>query len=505
VTTRRDGGEATVMSGVDWWPRRWAIIQSGRPAVTCDGVTVSWGELDRRIDSAAEALADLGVSRGDRIGCLMPNCVEFVVALHAAARLGAVFVPINVRYTASELRRAVDHVGVRVLTADDGFAELVSASGIDVVTVWRSAWPSASAPPRADAGARWDDDGYLLFTSGSTGTPRAVLHSRGAFMWAAMDTVLIHRFNRDDVMVSPLPMCFTGGLNVATALAQCGGHLVLMPAFDAGDALELIGSYRGTVFHGVPLMCQRMADDPGWQSADLSSLRLGRTGAAPVSSGLMQAWLRRGVPLTQGYGCTESAGSGFTLPAEDADRFGKCGRPSFYADVSLVSPATGEPVAPGEVGEIVLRGPQIMRGYWREPEATGEAIRADGLHTGDLAFVDEDGFYEVVGRSKDLIITGGLNVFPAEVEHVVRAAPGVLDAAVVGVPSERWGEQVVAVVVAAAGLDVEAVLAYCRAELADYKCPKSVVVQDGPLNRTASGKIVKAGVRERALAALGGS
>jgi acyl-CoA synthetase (AMP-forming)/AMP-acid ligase II len=217
----------------------------------------------------------------------------------------------------------------------------------------------------------------------------------------------------------------------------------------------------------------------------------------------MQSWLRRGIPLTQGFGCTESAGAGFTLPAEDAGRFGKCGRPSFYTDVSLVSPATGEPAAPGEVGEIVLRGPSIMRGYWREPETTAETVRADGLHTGDLAFVDEAGFYEIVGRSKDLIITGGLNVFPAEVEHVVKSAPGVQDAAVVGVPSERWGEQVVAVVVAEAGLDLEAVLAYCRAELADYKCPKLIVVRHEPLTRTPSGKVVTAEVRALALATTG--
>jgi fatty-acyl-CoA synthase len=493
----------TKMSGVDWWPRRWADIQPGRPAVSCDGVTLSWAELDRRIDSAAAAFADLNVSRGDRVGCLMQNCVEFVIALHAASRLGAIFVPINVRYTPGELRRALDHVGVSLLVADDGFADLITASGTEIAIVRRSAWPSASpASLRPDAGAGRDDDGYLLFTSGSTGTPRAVLHSRGAFMWTAMDTVLIHRFNRDDVMVSPLPACFTGGLNVVTALAQCGGHLVMMSAFDAGEALALISAYRGTVFHGVPVMCQRMADHPDWESADLSSLRLGRTGAAPVSSGLMQAWLRRGIPLTQGFGCTESAGAGFTLPAEDADRFGKCGRPSFYTDVSLVSPATGEPVAAGEVGEIVLRGPQIMRGYWHEPETTAETLQADGLHTGDLAFVDEAGFYEIVGRSKDLIITGGLNVFPAEVEHVVRSVPGVQDAAVVGVPSQRWGEQVVAVVVAEPGLDLEAVLTYCRAELADYKCPKLVVVRHEPLTRTASGKVVKADVRALAMASV---
>jgi fatty-acyl-CoA synthase len=220
----------------------------------------------------------------------------------------------------------------------------------------------------------------------------------------------------------------------------------------------------------------------------------------------MQGWLERGIPLSQGYGLTESAGAGFTLAAQDAHRFGKCGRPSFYAEVRLVAPASGETmpageaVPPGEAGEIVLRGPQVMRGYWREPEATARALREGWLWTGDLAVADEDGFYEIAGRSKDLIVTGGLNVYPAEVEHVLRAAPGVEDASVVGVPSARWGEEVVAVVVAGpAGIDRDRVLAHARGYLADYKCPKSFVVRTEPLARTASGKVVKADVRQLAL------
>jgi fatty-acyl-CoA synthase len=321
-----------------------------------------------------------------------------------------------------------------------------------------------------------------------------------------MDPILIHHYSHDDVMVSPMPLCFTGGLNVATALAHCGGELVLVSAFDADTVFDLIESCRATLFHGVPVMCHRMLDHPRWATADLSSLRLARTGAAPVSSGLMQGWLERGVPLTQGYGLTESAGAGFTLAPQDAHRFGKCGRPSFYAEVRLVAPGSGEKepageaVPPGEVGEIVLRGPQVMRGYWKEPDATAQALRAGWLWTGDLAVADEDGFYEIAGRSKDLIITGGLNVYPAEVEHVLRAAPGVVDVAVVGVPSARWGEQVVAVVVAGpSGIDRGRVLAHARGYLADYKCPKLVVVRTEPLARTASGKIVKGGVRQLAV------
>jgi fatty-acyl-CoA synthase len=497
------------VQGIHWWVRKWAELRGTSPAVTCDGETVTWSELDRRVDVLAGHLCSLGVAAGDRVGCLMPNCVEFVVTLHAVSRIGAIFVPLNIRYTATELGFAAGHAGLAALAVDESFAGLVAGAALPLPTdrvLWRADWPHDG--PRWDrtAPAADDDGGFLLFTSGSTGTPRAVLHTQAAFLWTSMDPLLIHRYSNDDVMVSPMPLCFTGGLNVATALAHCGGELVLISAFDAGTTFDLIESRRATLFHGVPVMCQRLLGHPRWATADLSSLRLARTGAAPVSGGLMQGWLERGIPLTQGYGLTESAGAGFTLAPQDAHRFGKCGRPSFYAEVRLVAPGSGETmpageaVPPGAVGEIVLRGPQVMRGYWKEPEATAQALRDGWLWTGDLAVADEDGFYEIAGRSKDLIITGGLNVYPAEVEHVLRAAPGVEDVAVVGVPSARWGEEVIAVVVAGpAGIDRDRVLAHARGYLADYKCPKSLVVRTEPLTRTASGKVIKADVRQLAL------
>ena len=219
------------MQGIHWWVRKWAELRGASPAVTCDGETVSWRELDRRVDVLARHFDSLGVRAGDRVGCLMPNCVEFIVALHAASRVGAIFVPLNIRYTATELGFAARHAGLAALAVDESFAELVAAAGLPVPAervLWRGRLP--------DEGPRWDraspaggdDDGFLLFTSGSTGTPRAVLHSQAAFLWTSMDPVLMHHYSHSDVMVSPMPLCFTGGLNVATALAHCGGELVLM-------------------------------------------------------------------------------------------------------------------------------------------------------------------------------------------------------------------------------------------------------------------------------------
>lgn len=240
-------------------------------------------------------------------------------------------------------------------------------------------------------------------------------------------------------------------------------------------------------------MCERLVASARWESADLSSLRLARTGGAPVSSALMEAFAARGVALTQGYGLTESGGTGLTLHARESHNYGKAGRPSFCLDAKIVDPETGIQRAPGEVGEILLRGRQIMRGYWNEPEATASAIRNGWLWTGDLGTVDVDGLFAVTGRSKDLIITGGLNVYPGEVEHALTSLGCVAEAAVLGLPSSRWGEEVVALVILEEGATASEldVIEQCRRRLADYKCPKRVVIEPGPLPRTASGKVIK--------------
>lgn len=482
------------MQGVDSWVRKWATINREGIAVTYRGERVTWRELDRRVDVLARHLMVRGIRRRDRVGCLMPNCVEFLVTLHAVSRIGAIFVPINVRYTPPELARAVRHVDMSLLVVDESFRDLVTKSGIDIDLLWRGEWPADDGTGEpVESMARWEDDGFLLFTSGTTGSPRAVMHSHESFLWTSLDSILIHGYSSRDRLVTPLPLCYTGGMNVATSMAHSGAELVLAESADPGHLIDLIETHRATLFHGVPAMCQRLVDHPRWEEADLSSLRLARTGGAPVSAALMEAYAKKGIALTQGYGLTESGGTGLMLHAREAHHFGKAGRPCFSVEVKIVNPATGEEVGPNEVGEILLRGRQLMRGYWNEPEATAAVLRDGWLWTGDLGTVDEDGLFAITGRSKDLIVSGGLNVYPAEVEHVITAMPGVVEAAVLGVPSERWGEEVVAVVIVDKDADVDEarVIEHCRANLADYKCPKRVVLDYEPLTRTASGKIIK--------------
>lgn len=487
------------MEGVDAWVRKWATIKPRGAAVSHRDVTLSWAELDRRVDLVAHRLLELGVAPGDRVGCLMQNRPEFLETLFAVSRVGAVLVPVNVRYAPRELAFAAEHVTMSVLVTEESFAPLVADSGVELVQLRLEEWPQDQGQPALQPAARWEDVGFLLFTSGTTGTPRAVAHAHEAFLWGSLDAVMVHGYSSHDVLVTPLPLCYTGGLNVATSLAHAGAHLVLAETAEPGHLLDRLSRHRATLFHGVPTMCQRLVDHPAWAETDLDALRLVRTGGAPVPGHLMEAYADRGVALTQGYGLTESGGTGLTLPPWESHRFGKAGSPSFCLEVKVVDPATGDERTTGVVGEILLRGRQVMRGYWNEPEATERTLRDGWLWTGDLGVRDEDGFFEITGRAKELIVTGGLNVYPAEVEHVLIEAEGVLEAAVLGVESEKWGEEVTAVVVVADGCrhDAESLIAFVRERLADYKTPKRVVVTSEAFVRTASGKIIKGRAAER--------
>ncbi|OUZ10131.1 hypothetical protein BHE97_08735 [Aeromicrobium sp. PE09-221] len=480
------------MEGVDAWVRKWAEINRDGVALTTGDRQLTWADLDRRVDALAHLLKERGIAPGDRVGCLMNNSPEFLDALYATSRLGAIFTPLNIRYAAPELDFAVQHAGISLILTEEAFRPLITEAGADVDLLWTSQWPEPRPDLRVDPAGSWADDGFLLFTSGTTGTPRAVLHAQEALLWGSMDAVMIHGYRSEDKLVTALPLCYTGGLNVATSLAHAGAELILADSADPQHLLGLIERHHATIFHGVPTMCERLVASENWPRADLSSLRLARTGGAPVSAALMEAFAARGVPLTQGYGLTESGGTGLTLPAREARHYGKTGRPTFCVEAKVVDPETGAEVAPDQVGEILLRGRQIMRGYWNEPEATAGTLRDGWLWTGDLGSVDPEGLFTITGRSKDLIVTGGLNVYPAEVEHVLTRLEGILEAAVIGLPSQRWGEEVAAVVVAGgSNVPEQEIIEHCRRHLADYKCPKRVVFVQGPLPRTASGKVVK--------------
>jgi fatty-acyl-CoA synthase len=467
-------------------------------AIRFAGEDVTWAELDARVDRAAGRLAALGIGPGDRVGCLLTNCPEFLETVFATAHLGAIFVPLNVRLAPPELAYIVENAGIGALVTEAAFDDLVSRAGVTVGQLRRETWdepPSVAVLPPA---CRWDQDAFICYTSGTTGLPKGAVLTHSNVFWTALDTILAHGVSSDDRMYAPLPLCFTGGLiPVAMAMAHAGAALILEAQFDPGKALVDIAEQRITMFFAVPFLFETMLQHPRWDDSDLSTLRVAKAGGAPVPKALLEAYAGRGILLTQGYGLTEGGGLNLTLAEQDTQRkLGSAGLPVFYGEAKVVDEA-GATVEPGTVGEMCVRGPEVMRGYWENPAATAEVLRDDGwLHTGDLAVADEEGYFTIVDRKKDMVISGGLNIYPAEVEAVLVRAPGVAEVAVFGVPSARWGEETVAVVVAAPGqVDEATLMRLCSDNLADYKRPKRLILRSEPLPRTVSGKVLKRDLR----------
>lgn len=484
--------------GVGTWLRGWSRLRPADTALRFDDLALTWSDLEQRADAVAAALAELGVGRGDRVGCLLSNCPEFLDTVHAAALLGAIFVPLNVRLAPPELRFVAGDAGLAALVSESPFDEVIHAAGLEVSRLDRERWPSTGAAP-SPSPTRWDDDAFLCYTSGTTGRPKGAVLTHANLLWTSIDTIHAHDLGATDIMYAPLPLCFTGGLvNVAMTMVHCGGTLVLETGFDPGRALAAIEEQQVTAFFAVPLLFDAMRQHPRWPTADLSSLRVAKAGGAPVAPALLEAYQERGIVLTQGYGLTEGGGSNLSLPERDAHRkLGSAGLPTFYGDVKIAD-EQGSEVGVGDVGEVCVTGPHIMRGYWQNDAATREAFQDGWLRTGDLGVRDDEGYVTIVDRKKDMIISGGLNVYPAEVEAALQGLEGLAEAAVIGVPSERWGEEVLAILVPTAGaeIDEEAVRARLRAQLADYKRPKRLVVRTEPLPRTVSGKVRKPDLRE---------
>jgi fatty-acyl-CoA synthase len=377
------------------------------------------------------------------------------------------------------------------------------------------------APPGAQAAGvmRWDDlvepgvepveaagsgedPVMIVYTSGTTGQPKGAVHTQSAVIWNAINATDYQALTRDDHVLSALPMFHVGGLCIQTMPALHAGAMVTMHArFDAGAWLREVAHSRPSISLHVPTTMKAVIDHPDWAEADLSSLRMLNTGSSTVPESLIQPFLDRGVPVTQVYGSTETGPVSIYLKAEDAwRRLGSTGKPGLHVDVRLVD-GEGQDVSPGTVGEIWVRSPALMSGYWADPDNPG--FRDGWFRSGDLARVDADGYYHVAGRSKDMIISGGENIYPAELENVMVSCLAIVESAVVGMPDERWGEVAVAAVVRGPGADLDeaGVLALFQGRIARYKHPRRVVFFD-VLPKSAIGKVQKVEV-QRMLAARG--
>jgi len=477
------------------WLRDRARTTPGRVAIDCLGVETTYAELEERSDRLAAGLLEAGLSPGDRVATLTAASAEHVVVFFACAKAGLILMPLNTRLAAPELRYQLEDAEPTVLLCSEPFAEAAAGlhertAGLEELVVQEH---KVLDEPE-------DGDGLLLvYTSGTTGKPKGALLTHANCFWTNLSFDRVAGLAAEDTVLSVLPQFHVGGWNVQPLLAWWkGATVVLEPTFDAARALRLIAEKRVTTMMGVPATYLFMARDPGFAKADLWTLRRAVVGGAPMPEALLETWHERGVEIVQGYGLTEAAPNVLCLPPEDAARKrGFAGKPYPHVDVALRDTETGRLLDGAAEGELLVRGPNVFAGYWRNAEATDAAFADGWLVTGDVAARDEEGYYRIVGRTKDMVISGGENVYPAEIENVLHEHAAVKEAAVVGVPDERWGEACLAFVVLAAEASDEELLDHCRGRLARYKVPKEIRFVEA-LPRNALDKVVKSELLEPA-------
>ncbi|MBX9990029.1 acyl-CoA synthetase [Phreatobacter oligotrophus] len=475
------------------------------------GETLTFAAMDAAVGRAVGALADLGLVEGDRLAVLCHNDPAFFVLLFAAARARLVFVPLNWRLTPAELVPILDDCSPKLLICDAAHADLAeSLSGrVAVLTFDRFHARCAVAPVPDARPAAWDTERpwYLLYTSGTTGKPKAVIQTAGMALANAVNIQQATGMGAADVTLNFLPLFHTAGINLhALPLFIAGGRSLVIPKFDADTVMTLLTGQRISLFFGVPAVYQALSLHPAFAKADLGAVRHWGCGGAPIAELLLRAFLARGATVCNGMGMTETGPTVFLMdPREAAAKIGSVGRPQILAEVRLVD-LEDRDVAPGEAGELLFRGPGVTPGYWNNPDATARAFAPGGwLRSGDIGRMDADGCYFVVDRIKDMFISGGENVYPAEVEAALHAHPAVLDVAVLGVPDARWGEAGHALVVLRPGAeaDPDSLRVHARERLAGYKVPRDItIVTDFP--RTAAGKIQKHVLRELLARGRGG-
>lgn len=497
----------------DWLGKR-DVLTPERLALVDDasGQRYTYHQLNERANRLANALAGRhGIAKGDRIAVLARNRIELLDLLFATGKLGAIMVPLNWRLVPRELNYLMRDSGACMLIAGPEYAEvaraLCSECAIDPPLLlshgdqrgdYEALLDAASpAPVLTELGL--EDPHLILYTSGTTGRPKGAVLPHRVMVWNSLNTNVGWDLHADDVSIIHTPIFHTGGINVLTLpIFHVGGTMVLMKDWEPQRCLELIQAEGVTVFFAVPVMFQAMLNAPNFAGTNFSSVRFFISGGAPCPVPIIREYQKRGVPFRQGYGLTEVSVNCFTLNPEDAERkAGSVGRPNFHLDARLVD-EQGRDVELGQVGELWLRGPTVCAGYWNNPVATAAAITDGWFHTGDLARVDAEGYYYIVERKKDMFISGGENVYPAEVENVLYEHPAIAECAVIGVADDTWGEVGRALVQLRPEYYVEAdeLLKHCRERLAGYKVPRSIVFVP-ELPHTPSGKIYKPELRER--------
>jgi fatty-acyl-CoA synthase len=489
---------ATVGAALAWW----AKDRPEASAYVFDNETLTYATVEHWSSRVAAELRARGVQTGDRVGLLAPNSVPWPVAALAVIKAGAVLVPLNGRFKAAELRSVLNDAGATAVIAADALKGVVDEANqlgdpVQVVTfsaieVLRDGSGDAFRIDRAE-----EEPIAIIFTSGSTGQSKGVVLTNRTLMNIVFEASLTEDgFHRGSTALLVLPLCFTPGLVWGLLMSTVlGGSLVIEKELVPGRAVELIEKHKVEAIFGVPLIYQAMASSPEFGAADLSSLRTAVVGGAAVPLALLEAWAAKDVALRQIYGMTEAGGIATHTPvAEFRDHPESCGSGLIFTKVKAVR-EDGTDVEPGELGELVISGPGVTPGYWNAPEINNSVFRDGWLHSGDLGTLDEAGRITFRDRLKDLIITGGINVSPVELETVVSKLDGVAEVAVIAAPDPKFGETVAAIVHGTDSLTAEYIVSECSKVLADFKVPRYVVLRPDPLPRLPNGKISKVDIR----------
>jgi fatty-acyl-CoA synthase len=488
-----------------------AHLNPANTALTFNEQSTDYAAFAERIRRVASVLRDKGISRGDRVGLISHNHPSFLEVLYACSCLGAIFVPLNFRLASAEVAFIAKDAGVKVIFADDNCLPLIEAEREQLACTDFIATQNApdnwqaydglvenAEPLQTVEHMQADDVALIMYTSGTTGLPKGAMLTHGNVFWNALNVAFMGLRMRGATLTCA-PLFHIGGLNVTTHISlSFGVEVVLHESFDAGAVLADIERYKVSTMFGAPTMFLMMAQHENFAAADLSSIISFNVGSAPVPLSLLEVYQARGIEMEQGYGLTETAPYVSVLAAEFAmTKLGSAGNGLTFTSVRIVDD-TNQPVGAGVQGEICIKGPNVMRGYWNRPDATEAAIDKEGwFHSGDIGYLDEDGFLFICDRLKDMVISGGENIFPVEVESAILSHEAVGEVAVIGIPDEKWGEAVHAIIVLKDGMKVSGddILEHCRTHIASYKMPRGFTFRAEPLPLSGSNKVLKRELR----------
>jgi len=512
MTTSRPVGHGAVPA-YDWVAHH-ADHRPAKEAVRDLGSdrSFTYADLDRRVDAIAAYFTSLGIERGDRVAVLAHNGVEFFDVQFACARTGSICVLLNWRLTVTELEYILNDSSPALMVHDASFAEsadelqsrcsigeLLAIDGGAANSPYEQTITRFDGRDSGRAALTHDDVITIMYTSGTTGLPKGAMITHGMNFWNAVNLGIPAGIGLDTVHLNVLPLFHTGGLNCyCNPVLHAGGTVVILKGFDPAETLQVLGDEAQGITHffAVPAPYQFMMQHPDFHDTDLSRLRIAGVGGAPCALTIMETWMERGVSLAQGFGMTETSPACIFLDPGDALRkIGSTGKTLLHTEFRIVNDEGGD-CGPDEVGELWVAGPNITPGYWNRPDATADAFVGRWLKTGDAARIDDEGFVYIVDRWKDMYISGGENVYPAEIENVLYQLPEVAEAAIIGVPDDRWGEVGLAVIALKPGatLDRATVVEHCVSRLAKFKIPNDITIVEA-LPRNATGKVLKRELR----------